>query len=660
MSKLRDYQQDIVDKVFQTNESTLIHLPTGSGKTLVAKEIVRILTKDFNKQVLFVAPTKTLMTQTKDKFTEEPLSINSKLIHGKDYDKNHHVLISTIQTASKRDINPDVIIIDEVHYGYDGKMIEKLIKDKSNLRVIGLSATPYDKDGNELKGFELILNKYNMKYMIEHKWLVPLESKTLVRIYNLDKVKITQRGDYNERELSKIVSNERTILEITKTTKEYIEEYKKTIVFAVNITHAELLAKQYEKEGFITGVVHSKRLEKNNKLVITDFKMGKIKILVSVSMLTTGFDVDDTDVIVIARPTKSQNLYKQMIGRVLRTANEKTHAVFLDCGNIIEELGMPLEAIKPKEIKQKFSDKCCKCDSKNIILKKENDKSYWICKNCGDKKEIKQGVYECKICRKSYSQDAKFEEKNNKLFLVCSNPECEFPTLLSEYTGLERFIRVNKQKEIIIEKEKSIEEKIKEDKESRDLKRKLESAKKTGKIFKIAKSMSKQYYEYLTDKNIKNNLELLKEYMQSNLIKEHYHKILPEIIGFDKEKFINYLINFKEDFDNWFLLVKEEFYKEYLNQIYINEIKSFIQNQVENIINGCSEKLILAYKIPENIFNLIKEKQQDFFNLLTNEELENLKKEIKFLQIYLYIDYNWYVLSIYFDNNSSKIEKSKY
>lgn len=172
--------------------------------------------------------------------------------------------------------------------------------------------------------------------------------------------------------------------------------------------------------------------------------------------------------------------------------------------------------------------------------------------------------------------------------------------------------------------------------------------------------MCSQYSEYLADKYVKNDLELLKKYMQSNLIKEHYHKILPEIIEFNEEKFRNFCSNLEEQLDSLFLLVKDKFYKKYLNQIYINEIKSFIQNQVENTINGCSEKLILAYKIPENMFNLIKEKQQDFFKLLTNEELENLEKEIKFLPIDLYIDYNWYVLSIDFDNNSSKIEKSKY
>ena len=51
------------------------------------------------------------------------------------------------------DINPDVIFVDEIHYGFDGKMLQELIKDKSDTRIIGLSATPYDKTGNQLEGF---------------------------------------------------------------------------------------------------------------------------------------------------------------------------------------------------------------------------------------------------------------------------------------------------------------------------------------------------------------------------------------------------------------------------------------------------------------------------------------------------------------------------
>ena len=164
-TELRPYQQDIVDKTLNTTKSTLIQIPTGGGKTLISKEIAIKLINDFGKQVLFVAPKIVLMQQTAEVFK----NLKPHILHGVNkFDKNHHTLISTIQTASRRDIKPDVIIIDEIHYGYDGVMIEKLIKDKPNLRVIGLSATPYDQNGYLLKGFEEILNQYDMKYMIQN------------------------------------------------------------------------------------------------------------------------------------------------------------------------------------------------------------------------------------------------------------------------------------------------------------------------------------------------------------------------------------------------------------------------------------------------------------------------------------------------------------
>lgn len=438
--KLYDYQKDIIKQTLSSDKSTLIQVPTGGGKTLIAKEIILDLVSRLNKQVLFIAPKIILMEQTAEVFK----GLNPHIVHGvNQYDKNHKVLVSTIQTASKRDINPDVIIIDEVHYGFEGKMIERLIENKPNTRIIGLSATPYDKNGEQLKGFELILDKYDLKYMVENKHLVNIESHVLTKIRKLETVKITG-GDYNIQELSKIVCNNQTILEIVGSTAEYILKYKKAIVFAVDINHAELLTKAYQNEGFAAKVLHSKLNKEDIQIEIRRFKDGQTKILVSVLMLTTGFDVPDVDVAVVARPTKSQNLYKQMVGRVLRTdeKSNKTHALLLDCGNVIENLGMPLDPIKVTQTKEisDNSQKCEVCQSKNLKLKHKDEKSFWECEDCGYIKDIEHGTYECKTCGKSYTHDAKFSIKNNKLFLNCNI--CPYPTLISEYTGSEIFVQV--------------------------------------------------------------------------------------------------------------------------------------------------------------------------------------------------------------------------
>ena len=140
---------------------------------------------------------------------------------------------------------------------------------------------------------------------------------------DLSKIRIIA-GDYDKGQLNKFVCDNKKILEIVESTKDFIDNSKKTIVFAVDIEHSELLTQAYINAGFKAKALHSK-LNKDNdnepieiSEEIENFRIGKTKVLVSVLMLTTGFDVPDTDCAIIARPTRSQNLYKQMVGRILR------------------------------------------------------------------------------------------------------------------------------------------------------------------------------------------------------------------------------------------------------------------------------------------------------------------------------------------------------
>jgi len=438
---LRPYQKDIIEQTVKSKKSTLIQIPTGGGKTVIAKSIIFKLWRDFDFQILFVAPKIVLMEQTMEVFK----GLNPKLVHGQSkYTNRDKILVSTIQTASRREnLQPNVIIIDEVHYGFDGSMIKNLIKNKPNTRVIGLSATPYDRKGKLLKGFDLILDKYDIKYMIEHNYLVHLKTFVLVK-QDLSHVKITA-GDYNLNELSKVVCNKNTILEIVKTTEKYILESKKTIVFAVDIAHAELLTKAYTQNGFKTKALHSKMKKDEVNREIESFKKGEIKVLVSVLMLTTGFDVPDTDCAVIARPTKSQNLYKQMVGRVLRTAKKKKYATLLDCGNVVENLGMPLEPIREIDgniIQNRL--KCSQCESERLKLFKKDKKVYWKCKDCGLAKEIQQATYKCIKCKKEHTYKSSFRLTKNKLFLDCI---CGEETLISSYMGNEKFVEIKEEQQ---------------------------------------------------------------------------------------------------------------------------------------------------------------------------------------------------------------------
>lgn len=444
--KIRPYQDDIIKKTLETTKSTLIQLPTGGGKTIISKEIAIGLINNFNKKILFIAPKIVLMDQTLDTFK----GLKPQKVHGSNnkFDKNHHILISTLQTASRRNsLNPDVIIIDEVHFGYEKKMLNKIMEYNPKARLIGLSATPYDENGYPLKGFDVILNDYDLTYMIKNRYLVPLRSFVLVKP-DLSNVSIIA-GDYEINQLSEAVSKNTVIMEIVTTSKSYIEKSIKTIVFAVDINHAELLKTAFQNEGFMTASLHSKSEEDDNE-VIARFKKGYIKVLVSVLKLTTGFDVPETDLAIIARPTKSQNLYKQMVGRVLRTVDfektgiDKNFAILLDCGNVIENLGKPLDPIIPKDELEKKTQKlkCKECESENIKLRKSSSILFWECQDCGHKEDLEnKNQYKCKNCNKKYSyENGEFELLNKALYLNC---ECGYETEISMATGDEEFREVD-------------------------------------------------------------------------------------------------------------------------------------------------------------------------------------------------------------------------
>jgi superfamily II DNA or RNA helicase len=90
------------------------------------------------------------------------------------------------------------------------------------------------------------------------------------------------------------------------------------IVFALSVSHAQLLAALLVKNGVKSAAVSGETSPSLRKLHISDFRNGKIQVLTNYGVLTTGFDAPKVRAIYITRPTFSKNLYLQMIGRGLR------------------------------------------------------------------------------------------------------------------------------------------------------------------------------------------------------------------------------------------------------------------------------------------------------------------------------------------------------
>lgn len=433
--KLRNYQADVVFDVIRNKGSVLVEVPTGGGKTFVSMAFISELLKiNSHEKILFIAPRKVLISQTMSALKH----FSPQLIHGtRDYDRNASVFVSTNRTASRRDLGftPTVIVIDEIHIGFSGKDITKLLEGFTG-KLIGLSATPYDKDGRVLDGFDFYSNKYGLNYMIKNKWLVPPLCFSPLKV-DLSKIKVTG-GDYNLQSLSDAFSNKEAILDVVLATKKKIKDRKgKCIVFCIDQKHAVAMAKAYTSAGLKAKPIHSsmseKEIEKNTSL----FESGRIDILTNPLMLTTGYDHPPIKTVVIARATKSSNLFIQMVGRGLRPSpsTRKRNCCVLDCGGVIGSLGLPTEPIqeKAKRVRRKREEKqelpgveeeksCPHCQSLNLYAVERDGVLVTLCKDCNEETdEVLGSAYSCEKCGCYYTPSSEISVVEGVLSVKCDS-----------------------------------------------------------------------------------------------------------------------------------------------------------------------------------------------------------------------------------------------
>jgi superfamily II DNA or RNA helicase len=134
---------------------------------------------------------------------------------------------------------------------------------------------------------------------------------------DLHGVKIKSTGDFNEEELEQACNQSYVLDDIINTYKQHDKGYK-AICFAINIKHAESLQKAFNDAGITCGIVHSKMKKQHADYWLNEHKKGNIRMLVNVGVLTRGYDDINIIDILVCRPTMSERLYKQIIGRAAR------------------------------------------------------------------------------------------------------------------------------------------------------------------------------------------------------------------------------------------------------------------------------------------------------------------------------------------------------
>ena len=154
--------------------------------------------------------------------------------------------------------------------------------------------------------------------MINSKYLCEPKAIYVYSDVDLSNVK-TVAGEFNQRQLEDAVNTENRNDIITDAYIKYASDRKSTIVFASGIAHARDICQSFKDKNIVCDYIDSTIEDTQRELVISNFKSGKLPVIVNVGVLTTGFDFEPTDCILMCRPTKSKILYTQIIGRGLRT-----------------------------------------------------------------------------------------------------------------------------------------------------------------------------------------------------------------------------------------------------------------------------------------------------------------------------------------------------
>jgi superfamily II DNA or RNA helicase len=353
MLTLRPFQEDIINQVIHSantlkNQNILIQAATGSGKTVIASALMsRFATK--GRKVLFLVDNITLIDQTASKLTV-PCGVIADGYQEPDYN-DFSVFIASIQSLANRtawhDCHFDLILLDEVHttgwYALSLKLIERSTK-----WVIGLTATPYRLSNKQcfVDIFQDAIISPSFAELQKLGYLAPLD------YYGIDhadfsKVKISQ-GDYQVKEVSKIVDNEKAILAALSKYQE-LGKSKRAIAFAVNVEHAIAIRDTAIKLNINAASITGTDKKEYRQEVFEQCRQGEIKLLVSCMALTKGFDLPEIEIGLLMRPSKSLAIIEQQVGRVARIANGKDRGIIIDCVGNLEVSGFPCERIHTKE-----------------------------------------------------------------------------------------------------------------------------------------------------------------------------------------------------------------------------------------------------------------------------------------------------------------------
>lgn len=385
--KLREYQQKSIDELFDWFSNggignPLMVLPTGAGKSVIIAKLMQIIIDKWpGQRICICTHSKELIEQNHEKLVSiwplAPAGIYSAGLGRKD--SHAQILYAGIQSIANKALHVgwfDLLFVDECHLipkkgqGRYLKLIEDVKRINPNVRIIGLTATPFRLDSGYLyEGkdaiFSDIATEVSVLELLELGYLSPLVSRPTH--IDLDTSNIKKRGgEFITGDIERAIHDQNHISRALENAIPAAEGRKRWLVFCPSVETAHEASDYLEDAGFTSAVVSGKTEKNERARLIEAYKTGEIKALCNCEVLTTGFDAPETDVIVMLRPTESTALYIQMLGRGMRIAEGKENCLVLDYAGNIERHGcvddpnikIPREKREPGEAPVKICSNC--------------------------------------------------------------------------------------------------------------------------------------------------------------------------------------------------------------------------------------------------------------------------------------------------------------
>jgi superfamily II DNA or RNA helicase len=345
---LRDYQQKAIEDIlssFNKNDSVMLQMPTGTGKTTVFAELIRIWIKEINsgQRVLVLVHRKELVDQALARIKQFGI-LAARIQSGFAIALEKQVQVGMVQSLKNKSRLPknlSLIIIDEAHHT-PAKSYRDILKNYTdkNVKILGVTATPCRTNGEGFKDlYQKLITSDSISTFIEKEHLAKIRHLAFA-IPDLSKIKINKMTkDYDEKGLELIVRDDKVIADLIESYIKHAEN-KKAIVFAVNKAHSKDIVKRFSEKNVPAAYIDADTKKEDRDKIVEEFKAGIYKVLCNVNIFTEGFDCPDIEVVMLARPTKSFSLYLQQVGRVMRPFPGKEHGLILDNASLWSEHGL--------------------------------------------------------------------------------------------------------------------------------------------------------------------------------------------------------------------------------------------------------------------------------------------------------------------------------